>query len=1178
MKKWKKVLALLLCLTLLLGSAQLMSVAAAGKQKVVHTLPFATISDPHIFPDCEQGSRGETWMEYCRLVAKMFNESETIIRTALTTACERAKKNGTKYILIPGDLTKDGEYAAHTELARILLEFEANYDVNFLVIDGNHDINSLQACTFKNDKLEPARSITYKEFPKVYENLGYDLLAKGTKKLPARYSPKLKPVPGALSYVADLGDAYRLIVVDTCKYSFGKPADEQTDGMITEDLMQWIEGWAKKSYDEGKVPFMMCHHSLAAHMETEASITHAFVLDEYIEAAERIAKAGIHYVFTGHLHTTDVACTVNDDGDALYDVETDSVTGYPNLYRENKLVTLKNGQTKLTTNCVDFDDVAKMRFGGVTYPNRTYKNKSFALCFGGGLSEDGKPNATAFALGLVKAYGGGFIDAINEAGGILAYLKTLNIDLREILSNFLYPYIGNGFQIGGYKVFTVDNLLWFIEDLLDQVSELYLENPDNLYAALKPIIEKLMTFQVSDLPCTKFIDTLGFGDKDQPGTLGDAVLSAMCYWFDGNEDTSDDAFLRDVIDGFDNRDTFERFFYFVVDVALNDIVEDMLLSHLEIRLGKLFGDKFLMKQAGDGLNYLVKQLLRGDNTYMNLVNIVFALDVLPYKSLYDVLDQLLFQKYLTPSLFEGMGQFVAYVLNDFSSDVNPKFKGDDGVTYSSAKVKVEATQKNYRLPTMLSVTMGKNSKTQATIGWFSKYSLPATDIEIYKADREPAFKGKANKLKGVKIKTESELVSRQFPGIDLDIAGVLWYVFNLTRHTVKLSGLEPGATYYYRVGNAKYGWWSPTGKLRTADGSNDVTFLHLSDQQSQNERQYKACWVPVLKSAFETYNNKIDFIADAGDLVDHGDNNRQWQAMFDTGAPYLMNTFLMPATGNHSGFGTNATVNYFVLPNAPTQNTESGVYYSFDYNNVHFSVLNTEDLNDDNALTDAQIDWLKKDVKKSADADWHFVMFHKALYSNGSHYKDKDIIAMRKQLGALMPQLGIDMVFSGHDHVYLRTASLVNNEKVDTTCTYLEKDGDIYKTQVQPTGTTYLISGTAGVKFYKENDVTKTDEYFPRGEKILALDSPMYSAIEIKDQVLYMKAYTVKDGKTVAMDSFAIQKDPSQGKVVDYTDDAPQESEPSSFETTMQKIKDALQIMSNLLVNLTRIYVLRVPV
>ena len=52
-------------------------------------------------------------------------------------------------------------------------------------------------------------------------------------------------------------------------------------------------------------------------------------------------------------------------------------------------------------------------------------------------------------------------------------------------------------------------------------------------------------------------------------------------------------------------------------------------------------------------------------------------------------------------------------------------------------------------------------------------------------------------------------------------------------------------------------------------------------------------------------------------------------------------------------------------------------------------------------------------------------MLHKAPYSQGSHYKDKDVCNIRDQLGSLLPELGVDVVFQGHDHVYLRTASLI---------------------------------------------------------------------------------------------------------------------------------------------------------
>ena len=55
-----------------------------------------------------------------------------------------------------------------------------------------------------------------------------------------------------------------------------------------------------------------------------------------------------------------------------------------------------------------------------------------------------------------------------------------------------------------------------------------------------------MNVKVSDLPCTKFISDYGFGSKTQPGTLGDAFFSAMVYMYNGNEDSSDDAFIKDV--------------------------------------------------------------------------------------------------------------------------------------------------------------------------------------------------------------------------------------------------------------------------------------------------------------------------------------------------------------------------------------------------------------------------------------------------------------------------------------------------------------------------------------------------------------------------------------------------------------------------------------------------------
>ncbi len=1167
MKKFRKLLAVVVAMAMLICSMQVSSFALFGRERVTKSLPIVHISDPHYYPESMMGSRGQEWQEFCRLEAKMYNESEQIIRTALETIAERAKKTGTKYVLISGDLTKDSEYEAHVGLAKILKEYQDKYGLKFLVINGNHDINTTKACTFENDKRESARAITAAEFPIVYGEFGYnDAVARYA------YPEKGDKIQGALSYVADLDGKYRLIVVDSNLYSFDEPDKDQTAGMVTDELMSWIKAQIDDAKAAGEEPMLMIHHGMAAHMKVEPSITFAFPLNDYMKVSEQLASWGVHYAFTGHLHTNDISSVVNDDGEALYDMEAASLTGFPNTYREDLIETKANGEMQVTSTAVDFDDAAKLTFDGVTYDNNTYKYEAFDLCFGSRMSKSGKADVTAFLLGIVKNFAGPYLTQITEAGGIVPFLKTMNIDLEKILSDFLKPYIGDGIKVGNYNIFSVDNLMWFINDLCDQISTLYIKNPEKLYTLLEGVVDELASFQVSDIPCTKFIDTYGFGDASKPGNLGDLVLSAMYYWYVGNEDISDDEFVKDAIDKLENGDTASRLFYKLLDILIDDVVEDALLSKLEIRVDKLFADTYIQNKMGEGINYLLNYVLKGDFTYMNLVNIVFALEVLPFSSIYDAVDQLVLKRYLTDSQLESIGIFIAYVLSDFATDEVPQLQGDSGVTYTSSTSEVEATQSNYRIPTMVSVTMGEDSQTEATINWFSKYSLDETDIEIYKADREPRFKGVPTTEADFTIETESKDVVRSYPGIDLGIFGLFQYEFDMKQHTVSLSNLEPGETYYYRVGNAEYGWWSQTGTVRTADGSNNVTFFHMTDPQSQNARQYNRAWAKVLDTAYGLYPN-ADFIINTGDLVDHGDNNNQWQYMFDCGAKHIMNTYMMPVTGNHEGMGTNATANYFVLPNMPEQDSETGVYYSFDYNNVHVAVINTNKLNADDTLSDDQTEWLKKDMEKS-DAQWKFVALHKAIYSQGSHYSDDDVCALREQLGKLMPELGIDLVFQGHDHVYMRTASLINNEKADTKISYLKKDGNIYKTQVQPTGTSYVITGCSGVKSYIQNDTSETDKYFPRADKVYSVDAPMFAAIQIEDGVLYFDAYAIQGDEATAVDRFAIQKDINQGEVVDDPHDAEEEYKENEVLAFFKTMLDYIVKILKVIVNIIEIYIL----
>ena len=231
----------------------------------------------------------------------------------------------------------------------------------------------------------------------------------------------------------------------------------------------------------------------------------------------------------------------------------------------------------------------------------------------------------------------------------------------------------------------------------------------------------------------------------------------------------------------------------------------------------------------------------------------------------------------------------------------------------------------------------------------------------------------------------------------------------------------------------------------------------------------------------------------------------------------------MTTSGNHETNGVNATVNNFLLSNVPQQDTTNGVYYSFDYNNAHFMVLNTNDLNEDNTLSTKQTEWLKADAAAS-DKQWKIVALHKAIYSNGSHYDDDDVVALRAQLSALMPELNIDVVLQGHDHVYLRTTAMKDNAKCEIVERTVSHNGNSYTAMVNPDGTVYAIDGCAGVKYYQTKDAALTDELFPRAQTIYDATAPVFSAIQIDGDNLYFDAYTVKNGNASKIDSFAISK------------------------------------------------------
>jgi len=95
----------------------------------------------------------------------------------------------------------------------------------------------------------------------------------------------------------------------------------------------------------------------------------------------------------------------------------------------------------------------------------------------------------------------------------------------------------------------------------------------------------------------------------------------------------------------------------------------------------------------------------------------------------------------------------------------------------------------------------------------------------------------------------------------------------------------------------------------------------------------------------------------------------------------------------------------------PPFNMGGARYYSYTRNNVRFFVL------DSDLIDEAQRAWIDNALRESRD-DWKICYFHHPLYSDGkTHGSQLDI---RVVLEPLFVKYGVNVVFSGHDHVYER--------------------------------------------------------------------------------------------------------------------------------------------------------------
>ena len=344
-------------------------------------------------------------------------------------------------------------------------------------------------------------------------------------------------------------------------------------------------------------------------------------------------------------------------------------------------------------------------------------------------------------------------------------------------------------------------------------------------------------------------------------------------------------------------------------------------------------------------------------------------------------------------------------------------------------------------------------------------------------------------------------------------------------HQVAVTDLLPGTSYTYRVGDAAANVWSDAKSFVTDNGDEAFKFITIADVQASSNENFAHAAL-TLKGALSVMPD-AEFTVNLGDYVNDNTND-EWDWYFSNFA--FANDILtqVPVAGNHDGnitnkFNTNCFKNTFCLDQSKNESIE-GVYYSFDYGNAHFAVLNTNDMY---PMSQAQRNWLINDMSAS-DAQWKIILAHRSFYSAGKNINKPDTIVMRNVLLPIIDQLDIDMVYAGHDHMYLRTNQVKGDALVEGT-TYVDEiyNGEKVTFAVNPEGTVYILPSTAGTKRYAVNE----DAIPPILDVAAVAETTRdrggcFCTTEINGGKLIYKAYIVDDEtqEISLIDSYAIMK------------------------------------------------------
>lgn len=160
------------------------------------------------------------------------------------------------------------------------------------------------------------------------------------------------------------------------------------------------------------------------------------------------------------------------------------------------------------------------------------------------------------------------------------------------------------------------------------------------------------------------------------------------------------------------------------------------------------------------------------------------------------------------------------------------------------------------------------------------------------------------------------------------------------------------------------------------------------------------------------------FVVHTGDMIlssrEESVLRRQWKDFLKV--TKKLDVPFYPVVGNHDAGWYPKTQDIY------REMVRPDLYYSFDFKDCHFVILDTEVVGNVGKIGKKQLAWLKVDLEKHRSDQQIFVFLHRPIYpkmvdGNGRFHSPLSK-SSRDSLARMMTQYRVKAVFAGHEHLY----------------------------------------------------------------------------------------------------------------------------------------------------------------